>query len=43
MAHPIGRRTINPAQPNRAYDLLQPKFRRGPAGQIDGFGLKIFP
>jgi Protein of unknown function (DUF3800) len=28
-AHPIGRHVINPAQPNRAYELIEPKFRRG--------------
>ena len=27
VAHPIGRHTINPAQPNRAYDILEPKCR----------------
>ena len=43
VAHPIGRHVINPDQPNRAYDILDPKFRRGPAGRVDGFGLKIFP
>jgi hypothetical protein len=34
---------INPDQPNRAYDILEPKFQRGPAGLVKGFGLKIFP
>ena len=43
VAHPIGRHAINPSQPNRAYDIVEPKFRRGPKGQIDGFGLKNFP
>jgi hypothetical protein len=43
VAHPIGRHAINPDQPNRAYNLLEPKFRRGPAGCIKGFGLKFFP
>ena len=43
VAHPIGRHAINPGQPNRAYDLLEPKFRRGPAGRVEGFGLKLFP
>ena len=43
VAHPIGRRLIKPDQPNRAYDVLEPKFRRGPAGQVRGYGLKIFP
>jgi hypothetical protein len=43
VAQPIGRHVINPNQPNRAYDILEPKFRRGPAGRVNGFGLKIFP
>jgi len=43
IAHPIGRHAISSDQPNRAYDILKPKFRRGPSGQIDGFGLKTFP
>jgi hypothetical protein len=43
VAHPIGRHVINPDQPNRAYDILEPKFRRGPGGRVRGFGLKIFP
>jgi hypothetical protein len=43
VAHPIGRRVVKPDQPNRAYDILEPKFRRGPTGQVDGFGLKSFP
>ncbi|WP_203076150.1 DUF3800 domain-containing protein [Falsiroseomonas ponticola] len=43
VAHPIGRHVINPAQPNRAYDLIEPKMRRSSAGRISGYGLKIFP
>jgi hypothetical protein len=43
VAHPIGRHAINPNQPNRAYDVLEPKFRRSAAGVVKGFGLKIFP
>lgn len=43
MARPIGRYIIDgPGKPNRAFDLLRPKFRVGPWG-IRGFGLKIFP
>jgi hypothetical protein len=43
VAHPIGRHVINPDQPNRAFDILEAKFRRGPSGQVNGYGLKIFP
>ncbi|TDR93075.1 DUF3800 domain-containing protein [Enterovirga rhinocerotis] len=42
-AHPIARHVIKSNQPNRAYDLIEPKFRRGPAGQVAGYGLKVFP
>jgi Protein of unknown function (DUF3800) len=43
VAHPIGRHVINPLQDNRAFDIIEPKFRRGPKGMIKGYGLKIFP
>jgi hypothetical protein len=43
VAQPIGRHVVKPDQPNRAYDILEPKFRRGPGGRVLGFGLKIFP
>jgi Protein of unknown function (DUF3800) len=42
-AHPIGRHVINPVQENRAFDIIEPKLRRGPNGQVQGYGLKIFP
>ncbi len=43
VAHPIGRHVINPAQPNRAYDLIETKLRRSASGIVKGYGLKIFP
>jgi hypothetical protein len=43
VAHPIGRHVINPQQPNRAFELIGPKLRRGPNGRVLGYGLKIFP
>ena len=43
VARPIGRHVMNPAQANRAYAVLESKFRRSPAGRIDGWGLKCFP
>jgi hypothetical protein len=43
VAHPVGRHAINPTQSNRAYDILESKFRRGPGGRVKGFGLKNFP
>ena len=43
VARPIGRHVLNPDQPNRAYDIIEPKLRRGTDGQVLGYGLKIFP
>ena len=43
VARPIGRKILAPEQPNRAYDLLHPKFRCGPDGRVRGWGLKVFP
>ncbi|MCE2953641.1 MAG: DUF3800 domain-containing protein [Gemmatimonas sp.] len=43
VARPIGLHVLRPEQVNRAYDLIQPKLRRGPRGQLDGFGLEVFP
>jgi hypothetical protein len=43
VAHPIGRHIINPDQLNRAYELIEPKFRCSRTGQIRGYGLKVFP
>lgn len=43
LAHPVARHVIAPNQPNRAYELLESKFRRSAAGKVAGYGLKIFP
>lgn len=43
LARPIGRKQLDPKQPNRAYDALEPKFRRSADGRIMGRGLKVFP
>lgn len=43
VARPIGRHLLKPDQPNRAWDGLQAKFRRGPEGRLEGWGLKVFP
>ncbi|MFL5541835.1 MAG: DUF3800 domain-containing protein [Longimicrobiaceae bacterium] len=43
LARPIGRKQLDPAQPNRAYDVLERKFRRSAEGKITGWGLKVFP
>lgn len=39
----IGRKVIDPAQANRAYEILEKKLRRSPAGKVRGWGLKVFP
>jgi len=43
VARPIGIRALRPTQANRAYEILEPKFRRSPKGEIQGWGLKSFP
>lgn len=43
VARPIGRRILDPEQANRAYEIIEPKFRRSSRGQVEGYGLKIFP
>jgi hypothetical protein len=43
VARPIGIKVLRPSQPNRAYDVVEKKFRRSPAGEIKGWGLKVFP
>ena len=35
IAHPIARHVIDPDQPNRAFDIVRPKFRRGAGGKIN--------
>ena len=42
-ARPIGRHILDPLQPNRAWDIIEPKLYRAPPGGEDGFGLKVFP
>lgn len=43
VARPVGLRVLRPDQPNRAWDVLEAKFRRSPSGSIGGWGLKVFP
>jgi hypothetical protein len=43
VARPLGIKALRPTQPNRAYDLLEPKLRRSPGGKTLGWGLKSFP
>jgi hypothetical protein len=43
VAQPIARRIIKPDQPNRAYEIIEKKFRKDGKGNANGYGLKIFP
>lgn len=43
IARPIGIHVLRPEQENRAYTIIQSKFRRNGAGRFLGFGLKVFP
>lgn len=43
VARPIGLRYLHPDQTNRAFEVIDSKLRRGPQGQVIGYGLKIFP
>ena len=43
VARPIGRKIINPAEENRAYNILERKFYTGTGGILHGNGLKVFP
>lgn len=42
-ARPIGLSLLRPEQSNRAYDIINKKFRRNPQGKKEGWGLKCFP
>jgi predicted transcriptional regulator with HTH domain len=42
-ARPIGLHLLRPGQPNRAYEFIAQKLRKGSNGQATGYGLKIFP
>lgn len=43
VARPVGIKVLRPTQPNRAYDIVEKKFRHGPAGETENWGLKVFP
>lgn len=43
LARPIGIHVLNPQQPNRAYAIIERKFRKSADGKVQGWGLKIFP
>jgi hypothetical protein len=43
MARPIGLHVMNPAQANRAWDVIETKLDQNSAGVVTGWGLKVFP
>jgi hypothetical protein len=43
VARPIGLHVLRPGQANRSHATLLAKFRRSGGGQIEGYGLKVFP
>lgn len=43
VARPIGRHIMDAKQANRAFDIIETKFRRSPQGKIKGWGLKCYP
>lgn len=43
IARPIGMAALRPDQRNRAYEIIEGKFRKSISGQIRGYGLKVFP
>lgn len=43
VARPIGRYIMDPQQSNRAYSIIETKFRKSPQGNIKGWGLKCYP
>lgn len=42
-ARPIGLHVLRPERPNRAWDVVSAKMVRSKAGQIHGYGLKVYP
>lgn len=43
VARPIGLKVLRPDQPNRAYEVIETKFRKNGAGGFKGYGFKSFP
>lgn len=43
LARPIGNKILYPDRPDRAYEVIERKFRRSGQGRIRGYGLKVFP
>lgn len=43
VARPVALSVQRPGQPNRAFDILRPKFWRDTSGRVENCGLKVFP
>lgn len=43
VARPIGLHDLRPGQPNRAWDVLQSKIVTSSQGEMDGYGMKVYP
>ena len=43
VARPVGINILRPAQPNRAFAVLESKFYTSATGKRAGWGLKCFP
>ncbi len=43
IARPIGMKTLRPTQTNQSYEIIKNKFLQKPEGNINGWGLKLFP
>lgn len=43
VARPIGLSVLRPGQSNRAYAVIETKLRKSNSGNVQGYGLKVFP
>ncbi len=42
-AYPTARHVLHPDQPQPAFDIIFEKFRKSNHGQVEGYGIQIFP
>jgi hypothetical protein len=43
VARPVALSALRPDQPNRAFEILRPKFWRDARGRVENCGFKLFP
>ena len=43
VARPIALKIMRPKQPNRAWDMIEPKTAKSAQGVVTGYGLKVYP